>query len=67
MPAAEPRAGARFEALDRTERYRVMLGVLRARTAQARAARGTGGRREAGGGGVMPPADSPVVTALRCS
>ncbi|EFL35073.1 conserved hypothetical protein [Streptomyces viridochromogenes DSM 40736] len=34
-----PRAAAAFEALGRTDRYLVMLGVLRARTASGRAAR----------------------------
>ncbi|KDN73713.1 hypothetical protein DF19_04085 [Streptomyces olindensis] len=33
-----PRAAAAFEALGRTDRYLVMLGVLRARTARGRAA-----------------------------
>lgn len=33
-----PRAGARFEALGRTDQYLVMLGVLRARTPENRAA-----------------------------
>lgn len=36
--ARSPRAAAAFEALGRTDRYLAMLGVLRARTAESRAA-----------------------------
>ncbi|MFF7737720.1 YdeI/OmpD-associated family protein [Streptomyces sp. NPDC007984] len=36
--ARSPRAAAAFEALGRTDRYLAMLGVLRARTAEGRAA-----------------------------
>ncbi|MFE7272317.1 YdeI family protein [Streptomyces sp. NPDC057623] len=36
--AENPRAGAAFERLGRTDRYQVMLGLLRARTPQAREA-----------------------------
>ncbi len=37
--AENPRAGAAFEKLSRTERYQVMLGLLQARTGCGRAAR----------------------------
>ncbi len=37
--AAEPRAAAAFEALNRTDRYLVILSLWQARTARTRAAR----------------------------
>jgi uncharacterized protein YdeI (YjbR/CyaY-like superfamily) len=48
-----PRAAAVFEALGRTDRYLVMLGVLRARTPRSRAAQVSAAvaKLEAGGPG----------------